>query len=295
MKRERKRNSHHIGYLPMREVDTRPVRARGSFCRSDEDTRRYGEPKATLLSAILRIRNWRVGSRRSLVVLLALLGVLFLVVALVVSRAATGARTRETPLDLNSVGPDVVLAQVAGVDVTSPIPPEGLTALGYHPGGEDLLSMSPRGRSLDGNFLLRLFKDSTTSEKIWYHLMDPAGRPGPDTGALDVGAGAGTAVYAPVTGTVASIRPDPLLRDGADTVVIKPAENSEVFISVSLVKDIAPGAGPGWPVKAGETKLGSVVDSRQFLKPQLSSYVPGDGNHVTVSASRATDTSLDYP
>ncbi len=271
MKRQRKSNSHHIGHLPMREVDTRPVQARRSFRQS----------------ATLRIRNSRARSWWSLVVLLALVAILFLVAALLVSRAATGARNREIPLDLNSVGSDVVLAEVAGVDIASPIHPEDLTALGYHPGGKNLLAMSPRGRALSGNFLLGLFEDATKHEKIWYHLMDRAGRSGPDTGAMDVGAEAGTAVYAPVTGTVVAIRPDPLLPDSADTVVIKPADNPDVRISVSLIKDIAGGVGPDWPVRAGVTKLGSVADSRQFLNSQLSSYVPGDGNHVTVSASKA--------
>ena len=279
MRRERKRHAPHIGHLPMREVDTRPVRLR--------DTRWPAGPKAVLFSAVLRIRNSGVGSWRGLVVLLALLGVLFLVLALLISREATGAKNSETPLDLNSVGQDVVLAEVSGVDVTSTIHPEELTALGYHPSGQDLIGMSPRGRELSGGLLLGLFEHSTTQEKIWYYLMDPAGRSGPDTGALDVGAEAGTAVYAPVTGRVVAIRPDPLLQDGAQMVVIKPAEKPKVFLSVSLVKGIARGVGPDWPVRAGETKLGSVVDSRQFLRPQLSSYVPGDGNHVTVSASWA--------
>jgi hypothetical protein len=271
----------------MREVDTKPLRARQLFRRSESDTRRHAGPIAALFSTVLRIKNSGVGSWRSLIVLLAVLGILFLVLALLISREATGARNRETPLDLNSVGPDVVLAEVARVDITSPIRPEDLTALGYHPSGQDLLEMSPRGRELSGNSLLELFEDSDTHEKIWYHLMDPAGRSGPDPGALDVGAEPGTAVYAPVTGTVVAIRPDPLLQNEAQMVVLKPAENPEVYISVSLVKDIAHGVGPDWPVRAGETKLGSAVDSQLFLRPQLSSYLPGDGNHVTVSASRA--------
>ena len=37
--------------------------------------------------------------------------------------------------------------------------------------------MSPRGREFPGDFLLELFEDSTTHEKIWYHLMDPPGAP----------------------------------------------------------------------------------------------------------------------
>ena len=119
MKRQRKSNSHHIGHLPMREVDTRPAQARRSFRQS----------------ATLRIRNSRARSWWSLVVLLALVAILFLIAALLVSRAATGARNREIPLDLNSVGPDVVLAEAAGVDIACPIHPEDLIAMGYHPGG----------------------------------------------------------------------------------------------------------------------------------------------------------------
>ena len=272
----------------MKEVDPRPTREGRPFRRSGSATGRPAGPKAVLFYAMRLIRNSGVGSRRGLVILVVLLGILFLVLALVVSRAATGTRDREMPLDLNSVGPDVILAEVAGVDITSPIRPEDLTALGYHADGEDLLGMSPRGRESSGGFLYGLFDDAATREKIHYHLMDSAGRPGPSTGALDVGAHAGSAVYAPVTGTVVAIRPDPLLRAGADVVVIKPTDNPDVWISVSLLKDMAHEVGPGSPVRAGVTELGSVVDSREFFEPQLLSYTSGDGNHVTVSASRVS-------
>jgi hypothetical protein len=222
-----------------------------------------------------------------LVTLLALLGVLFLVFALLLPRVAIGDRDRQISVDPNSAGPDVVLAEVAGVDVSSPIHPADVTGLGYHPDGEDLLGMSPRGKERSSNFLLRLFEDGAAQEKIWYHLMDPAGRPGPHTGALDVGAEAGSAVYAPVTGKIVAIRPDPLLRKEANVEVLKPADNPDVRISVSLVRDIRRGVGPDLSVRAGVTELGSVADSGEFLKPQLSSYTPGDGNHITVSASKA--------
>ncbi|MCA1731786.1 MAG: hypothetical protein LC751_21015, partial [Actinobacteria bacterium] len=227
------------------------------------------------------------GGWRGLVILLALLVVLFVVLVLVIPRVASGARDRDISVDLDGAGSDVVLAEAAGIGVSSPIHPEDLTGLGYHPAGDNLLGMSPRGRDISGNFLLRFFEDTTTSEKIWYHLMAPAGRPGPRMGAMDVETGAGTAVYAPVTGKVVAVRPDPLLPDSANVVQIKPADNPDVFISVSLVKKIARGVGPKAPVRAGVTQLGSVADSRAFLQPQLSSYTSGDGNHVTVSASKA--------
>lgn len=277
MKWGRKQRTHHIGYLPIREVDTK---------RSGGTGRPVG-PRAALRSAVLRIKNSGVVGWRGLVTLLALLGVLFLVFALLLPRVATGARDRQISVDPNSAGPDVVLAEVAGVDVSSPIHPADVTGLGYHPDGEDLLGMSPRGKERSSNFLLRLFEDGAAQEKIWYHLMDPAGRSGPRTGALDVGAEAGSAVYAPVTGKIVAIRPDPLLRKEANVVVLKPADNPDVRISVSLVRDIRRGVGPDLSVRAGVTELGSVADSRKFLKPQLSSYAPGDGNHITVSASKA--------
>ena len=196
----------------------------------------------------------------------------------------SGAREDTLPIDPNNAGPDAVLAEVAGVGISSPIRPEDVTGLGYHPEGESLAGMSPRGKNLSGNPLLGLFANHATPEKIQYYLMDPAKRQGPATGALDVGAEADAAVYAPVTGTVTSIRPDPLLQKDASVVEIKPTENPNVRILVSLVKDIDDDVGPKSPVVAGITQLGSVADSAKVMKPQLADYISDAGNHVTVSA-----------
>jgi hypothetical protein len=101
MKWGRKKDTPHIGYLPMKEVSPRPMREGRPFRRS--------------LLALLRI----VGSRRRLVILVVLLGILFLVLVLFISRIASGARDREMPLDLRSVGPDVILAAQCGVGRTT--------------------------------------------------------------------------------------------------------------------------------------------------------------------------------
>ena len=232
---------------------------------------------------------WR---RRILALGVILLGVLALVLA-ASSAQVPGARDRALPIDPVNAGPDVVLAEVSGVYISSPIRPEDLTGLGYHPEGENLAEMSPRGRNLSGNPLLGLFASDSTPEKIQYYLMDPAARRGPPTGALDVGAEAGTPVYAPVTGTVTAIRPDPVLREGANVVEIKPtgnpqnpADTPDVRILVSLVRDIDSGIGPRSPVTAGMTELGSVADSAKVLKPQLADHTSETGNHVTVAALR---------
>jgi hypothetical protein len=222
--------------------------------------------------------------RRMLAVSVILLGVLALVFAAFAQTSGAGGES--FPIDPNNAGPDAVLAEVAEVSISSPIRPEDVTGLGYHPEGESLVEMSPRGKNLSGNPLVGLFANESGPEKIQYHLMDPARRQGPQTGALDVGAEAGAAVYAPVTGTVTAIRPDPALQEDASVVEIKPTESPDIRISVSLVQGISSEVGPKSPVTAGITQLGSVADSAGVLRPQLADYVSKTGNHVTVSATQ---------
>jgi hypothetical protein len=229
--------------------------------------------------------------RRILAVSVVLLGVLALVLAAFAQ--TSGTRDQALPIDPDSAGPDVVLAEAAGIYISSPIRPEDLTGLGYHPEGESLIEMSPWGKNLSANPVLGIFARGSTPEKIQYYLMDPADRKGPRTGALDVGAKAGAPVYAPVTGTVTAVRPDPVLRDAkivelklTDNLVARTKSDPDIRILVSLVQDIDGGVAPKSPVSAGVTKLGSVADSAKVLKPQLASYTSDAGNHVTVTVSK---------
>jgi len=189
------------------------------------------------------------------------------------------------PIDPANAGADTVLAKAADAEISTPIRPESLTGLGYHPEGESLVAMVPQGENLSANPLLDLFTGGTTPEKIHYYMMDAAGRTGPQTGALDVGASAGTTVYAPVTGMVTAIRPDPMVQ-GANVVEIKPDTNANVRVTVSLVQSTEDSAGVTTHVTAGMTELGTVADSAEILDPQLSSYTSDAGNHVTVSVPK---------
>lgn len=232
-----------------------------------------------------RTRNPKVYRRRRLLaILLAILAAMAIVVAAFAT--TSGAEDQALPIDPNSAETDTVLAEVAKLPISSPVRPEEITGLGYHPEGESLIEMSPRGENLSANAFLGLLKAGSTPEKIRYYVMPPASRLGSRTGALDVGAEAGTTVYSPVNGTVVAIRPDPVLQDGAKVVEIKPTDAPELRVSVSLVGDIQGEVGPKAPVVAGITALGSVADSEKVLKPQLSNYTSGSGNHVTVSTSR---------
>jgi hypothetical protein len=220
-------------------------------------------------------------------VCLVVLGVLALVFAVLVQTSASGAAESAVAIDPNDATPYTVLAEAGRVEISTPVRPASLTGLGYHPEGESLVEMVPRGENLSANPLLGLFDGGETPEDIHYYLMDAAGREGPRTGALDVGAGAGTTVYAPVTGTVTAIRPDPMVPN-ANVVEIKPATDADVRVVVSLVRSEEGSAGVNTPVTAGMTEIGAVADSAEVLDPQLSSYTNDAGNHVSVSVSNVS-------
>jgi hypothetical protein len=212
------------------------------------------------------------------------LGAVALVFAVFVQTKAADPAERGVSIDPNNAGPDTVLAEAAGVGISTPIRPASLTGLGYHPEGESLVAMEPRGKNLSANVLLGLFFRGETPERIHYYVMDAAGRDGPQTGAIDVGATTGTTVYAPVAGTVTAIRPDPIVQN-ANIIEIKPDANPNVRVSVALVRSDGE-AGVNDHVTAGTTELGTVADSAEVLDPQLSSYTTDAGNHVTVSVSK---------
>ena len=215
--------------------------------------------------------------------LLLALAAVALIFAVFVQTRASDTGEGAVPIDPNNAGPDTVLAEAANVGISTPIRPASLSGLGYHPEGESLAAMEPRGKNLSANAILGLLSRGETPEQIHYYLMDSAGREGPQTGALDVGAPTGTTVYAPVTGTVTAIRPDPMV-ENANVVEIKPDTNPNVRVNVSLVQSNGD-AGVNDSVTAGITELGTVADSAEVLDPQLSSYTTDAGNHVTVSVN----------
>lgn len=276
--------AQHLGHRLSDDAYTTPNLHRPTSGREDTGGRQTVRP-ANRRRARGRPKGTGVYLRRRVlaVLVIVLLGILALVPAAFMQNS--GASERALPIDPNNAGPDAVLAEVAGVAVSSPVRPEDVTGLGYHPEGESLVEMSPRGNNLSANPLLGLFASDSSPERVQYYLMDPARRLGPHTGALDVGAEAGSSVYAPVTGTVTAIRPDPVLKENASVVEIKPAENPNIRVSVSLVQDISSEVGPKTSVTAGITELGSVADSAKILRPQLADHTSDTGNHVTISAS----------
>src|SRR5215216_7765421 len=180
--------------------------------RATKSTTRVGPAGDRTESVFIELREARKAKRgevyrrrRFMAISLLVLGAVALVVAVFVQTRAADTAERAVPIDPNNAGPDTVLAGAAGVDISTPIRPASLTGLGYHPEGESLAAMKPRGKNLSANVVLGLLFSGETPEKIRYYVMDAAGRGGPQTGAIDVGAMTGTTVYAPVPGTITAI------------------------------------------------------------------------------------------
>ena len=260
--------------------------------RTTRSTTRVGPAGDRTESVFIELREARKAKRgevykrrRFMAVSLLVLGAVALVFAVFVQTKAADTAARAVPIDPNNAGPATVLAEVAGVGISTPIRPVSLTGIGYHPEGETLAAMEPRGENLSANVVLGLLSRGETLERINYYVMDAAGRGGPQTGAVDVGATTGTTVYTPVSGTVTAIRPDPMVQN-ANVIEIKPAANPDVRVSVALVRSDGE-AGVNDDVKAGKTELGTVADSAEVLDPQLSSYTADAGNHVTITVSES--------
>ena len=114
------------------------------------------------------------------------------------------AVSRPAPLPVTSAPPDPqVLATVGNLRVQSPVAQGGVTAIGFHGSAEGALVLKPVGPQRNEGLLARLWRRITGASKsglAWYQLS------GGPLRTLDVGAVAGTDVYAPVDGTVVAIR-----------------------------------------------------------------------------------------
>jgi len=273
--------TQHVGD---RREASGPRRITGRATRQDRAGVRPGNSFVELREARKAKRGEVYRRRRFMAISLLVLGAVALVVAVFVQTRAADTAERAVPIDPNNAGPDTVLAGAAGVDISTPIRPASLTGLGYHPEGESLAAMEPRGKNLSANAFVGLLSRGETPERIHYYVMDAAGRDGPQTGAIDVGATTGTTVYTPVTGTVTAIRPDPMV-ENANIIEIRPEANPDVRVSIALVRSDGE-AGVNDYVTAGKTELGFVADSAKVLDPQLSSYTTDAGNHVSVSVSK---------
>lgn len=169
--------------------------------------------------------------------------------------------------------PELVIARAGGVDIHLPVDPERLTAMAFHPIDD------PSGVALEA------------AGTVPIHRSDPRGRVGPETAGLDVGAPAGTTVYAPVDGVVASVS-DYVVSgrvEGYELTITPAVAASGLALRVTHLADRETGDRPsvGTPVRAGVTPLGTVHDFSGAAVQELSRFTSDSGNHVALALIRS--------
>jgi hypothetical protein len=179
--------------------------------------------------------------------------------------------------------PEIVALRGA-IRLQLPISQARVTAIGYHSAHDGALSLAPIGHQGNEGVVQRIvhgiFGGGGGSPR-WYQLSGGA------TSALDVGAAAGSDVYAPVDGTVVAIRPFVLQGKAYGSEIdIQPQTAPSLVVAVTqLVAD--PALTVGTSVASGATKLGRVVDLAAVERQALARYTNDAGNHVTVEVRPA--------
>jgi hypothetical protein len=258
-----------------------------------------------------RRRRVRRGHDRRRVRRLGALVVVLLITAVVVAAARSGgdgggSAAGIAPVNQQELAPNApprmeLLATVGTgrlrdrLLIYVPITQKRITAIVYHAtGAAGAIALDPVGKQRNAGFFARLgdalFGNGGSSGPDYY--IDDSGS-GADTGSVDVGAPAGTDVYAPLDGVVVGVRPYILngRRDLGSVIQIRPDKAPAVVLTLTAIDRKGSGIDVGSRVTAATTRLGSVVDLSKVLEQTVANYTSDAGNHVALQLSRAPGSS----
>ena len=237
-------------------------------------------------------RESRAVARRRRIALVALLAAAGLVTALLVTFLSDDGRAPVPPAAASasgSAGPPApfVVALQGTLRIQLPIAQDRITAIAYHGGRSDALPLTPVGRRANEGFLSSIFHRIFGNDDagLRYYRID--GGEGPSTGVLDVGAPAGTDVYAPVDGTVVALTP--IVIDGRELgarIDIQPSGSPSIVVSVSRLRP-DPALTVGSIVESGGSRLGVLVDFSGVERQALARYSRDAGNHAAIEVRPA--------
>lgn len=181
------------------------------------------------------------------------------------------------------------IATQGDVLIDLPVACQFVTAIGYHGASGNVLPLQPVGRQANEGIFARILHRLTDEDAsgITYHQL--SGGTGPKTGALDVGAPAGTAVYAPVNGTVVSIRD--FVLDGrryGHRIDVVPDESPSVVVSIRRLR-ADPSLTVGSSVAKATSKIGKVLELSRAEDQALAEITNDPGNHVTIEVRPAAN------
>lgn len=207
---------------------------------------------------------------------LAAVAMLILVLGVLGARPDGGSQPLAAPVATPSVSagkpPDLAIARGEGVTINVPVDPAVITAAAFRPIG-DLGSVAME-----------------SSGAIEIEQADRRDRLGPATSGLDVGAAAGTPVYAPVDGVVVSVADYKVSGriEGFEISIAPDVASRGVVVRMTHLDDPARGPRPrvGEAVQAGETLIGRIRDFSAVGRQELAQFTSDNGNHVHLELIR---------
>jgi hypothetical protein len=236
-------------------------------------------------AARLRARRRRAQRRTRGLALLAVVGVLATVtLVLTAFGSATPARTTVEPAPaavLPSGRPEPqAIATVSNLRIQLPVAQGAVSEIGFHQSQTGARGLTPLGRQANEGLLARLWHRIAGAEKkgpVWYHLGG-----GTRTEVLDVGATAGTDVYAPVDGTVAGVTRQVVNgRVVGARIDIRPTAAPSVVLSLTNLRP-DPALSVGAAVLAASSKLGTLADVAAVERQALADVTNDEGNNVSI-------------
>jgi hypothetical protein len=279
----------------------------------------------TLGRAGPRIRRRRRVSRDPWLVPLLIVVGAFLLAAVALSRPATIRTAHLQAVAISQPSVDVTVATLVrqtpafatcgALRLRLPVPVESVTAVAFHQASiNHAITMTSLVPEISTGAAARLATQKRTatatvaptvpvtatvtatatatatviSSDIWdgrVIRLWRSGRSGsPDT-AVDVGAKAGTAVFAPVDGTVVYVREYKLYGKYSDYEVhITPTGTDDVDVVLIHISDVC--VSPGDEVTGGLTRVASVRRLSNLTTLQLGRYTTDGGNHTHVQVNR---------
>jgi hypothetical protein len=231
-----------------------------------------------------RARARRIRRTVGLLFLAALLLTTLFLTAFGTGRSSAPVAQVSARVPAGPVGPPrpQVVAMQGSLPLQLPVAQERLSAIGFHGPGGGALALEPIGRKANEGFVTRLIHRvfGGGDGKVRYYQL--SGGAGPATGSLDVGARAGTDVYAPVDGTVVGISDYVLSGETyGSTIDIQPASAPSLIVSVTRL-DGDPNLTVGSSVSASTSKLGTLLDLSKVERQGLARYTHDAGNHVSI-------------
>lgn len=194
--------------------------------------------------------------------------------------------------------PTPMFASLGSVQLRLPVPVEKLTEVGFHQASYTYaLHMAT---SLPDANMKEAKTNKGTGRDLTQQETGPAAtltgavlrmwrsRPGEPDSAVDVGAPAGSDVFAPVSGTIVKIKRYKLYGKYDDYEIhIQPKGRPDIDAVMIHIEDLSCEVGD--EVTAGVTRIAAVRKLSDRVNHQLGDYTKGGGDHVHLQLNNAKD------